>query len=116
MQRKLIGIDPVAYRTLGLGRRIDQEGLAGQGNEIALLRRLVAHDSATAGHQAQQLAECRRSWETTTADLNAQEVRTARALALPAQKTFLLDSHTYQGAGAGALLVLLAQLYFHFHP
>jgi len=111
--RKLIGLDSAAYQSLRLGRAIDQQIIAGKTAEITKLHRVMAHDSITAAGVAQQLTDCRRGWATITADLNAQEVRTAKALALPSQKPLLLDGNTYKGAGAGAVALLLLKVFLH---
>lgn len=113
VRRAFVGIEPAAYQSLRAARANDQQLIAGQVAELADLRQVMAHDSATAAGVARALADCRQGWAHTTAELNAQEVRTAKALALPSQKPLLLDGHTYKGAGAGALALLLLKIFFH---
>lgn len=109
--RAYIGINPAAYQTIRAGRASDQQLIAGLRGELADQRKLMAHDSVTAVDMARALADCRGGWAATTTALNAQEVRTAKALALPSQKPLLLDGNTYKGAGALAVLAALFKVF-----
>ena len=110
VREPLIGLDEATYQA---GRRAVQLVPAADAVQADLRREAaLAHQQLATTEQA--LRECRASRTATEADYQLAQKAVTVALASPPRPPWLLDSHTYKGAGLGAVaMVLLKLVIFH---
>jgi hypothetical protein len=111
VRRQLIGIDPSTYQAVREGQANDEQLLLVRAARITNLVATRRADSLAYVRQAAELRASHLDVAALNAELTKQEVRTRQALATPPGPPLLLDRHTYTGAGGGALLLLLLNLF-----
>ncbi|WP_161599413.1 hypothetical protein [Hymenobacter nivis] len=111
VRRPLIGIDTTLYRSVRTDRALDQLLLANRAARVAVLEQVVRRDSSALADRAAELRRCRGEGRARESDFTQLVATTARLQDLPTPRPFLLDAHTYQGAGLGALALLLVKIF-----
>lgn len=110
----LVGIDTATYESTRLYVANASQLLDARAGRIATLERASLTADSITQAQAAELRRCRGEVVASAADYDHMRQAARVALASPPRPPLLLDSHTYKGMGAGALLAVLLKV-FLFH-
>ena len=113
-RQPLIGLDTATYG--GTRRYVAAAGqlLLVRADRIAQLERSGRLADSVQVAYAAELRRCQAGRAATEADYERMRAAARVALASPPRPPWLLDSHTYKGVGAGAVLAVLLKV-FIFH-
>lgn len=107
VRERLVGVDSATYQAGRQARLLVPAADALQADlrrENTLVRQQLATTEAA-------LLGCLRGQAASEADYHAMQQAASASRVSPARPPALVDSHTYAGAGAGALLVVLLKLF-----
>jgi hypothetical protein len=113
VRRALIGLDPSTYQGLRRAQFVDAQLLRVRAGRLQAMGRDSLLAAQTAAVQAEELRRCRAGLAARDADFDQLAAAARQAAARPVARPVLLDPHTYQGAAAGAVLLLALRLLLH---
>lgn len=102
IRRPLIGLDTAFYRAVRL--KVDRLPLLEYGRTL---------DAQQVSQLQAELRRCRGQVDAAGQDFATLATVNTHLAALPTARPLLLDAHTYQGAAAGAVGLLLLKLFLH---
>jgi hypothetical protein len=114
-QRPLIGLDTAAYRNTRQYVAAASQLLLVRADRITALERGAQLNDSVQATYAAELRRCRAGAAATEANYDRLRQAARVALASPPRPPLLLDGNFYKGAGAGAVLATLLNVFIFHH-